>query len=130
MLSESQVLDSVSGADVTYKLIKSSSDGTTRIDVATNATAPALMTIKHSVSGRGADAIDRHLVQFSRTVLETSGAQRTATVNFTVAVPRSSVITSTIVKDLICNLADLIADGVIASMATTNTLDALLRGES
>jgi hypothetical protein len=130
MLAEQLVLDTVSGADVTFKLIKSSENGTTRIDVATTAAAPALMQVKHSVQGRGTDAVDRHLVQFSRTVVDTAGKPFVITVNLTLAVPRNVAVTNAIVKDVVANLVDFLADGAIASLATTTNLDAILRGES
>ena len=129
MLADSITLDAVDGTDVVFKLIRSSTNGTTRIDVTTNLSAPALMEIKHETRGKGSDQIDRHLVSLSRTVVDSSGVPRVATCNFTVAVPRSTAITSTIVKNLISNMIDFMADGSIASLATTANIDALLRGE-
>lgn len=129
MLADSITLDAVDGTDVVYKLIRSSTNGTTRIDVTTNLSAPALMEIKHETRGKGGDQIDRHLVSLTRTVVDTSGVPRTATCNFTIAVPRSAAVTSTIVKNLIANMIDFMADGSIASLATTANVDALLRGE-
>ena len=129
MLADSITLDAVDGTDVVYKLIRSSANGTTRIDVATNLSAPALMDIKHETRGKGADQVDRHLVSLSRSIVDSTGVLRTATVNFTVAVPRSAAVTSTIVKNLISNMIDFMADGSIASLATTANIDALLRGE-
>ena len=87
------------------------------------------MEIKHETRGKGGDQIDRHLVSLTRSVADASGVLRTATVNFTIAVPRSVAVTSTIVKNLIANMIDFMADGSIASLATTANVDALLRGE-
>lgn len=130
MLAESITLDAADGTDVVYKLIRSNASGTTRIDVATNLSAPALMEIKHETRGRGSDALDRHLVSLSRTVIDSQGVPRVLTCNFTVAVPRAAVVTQAMVRNIISNMIDFMADGAIATLATTANIDALLRGES
>lgn len=89
-----------------------------------------MLTIKHSLTGKGASAVDRHLVQISRTIMTASGVPVSAILNFTMAVPRAVEVTPTIVKDAVSNLIDFLADGQIASLATTANLDALMRGES
>jgi len=124
------VLDDASGDDVTYRLTGTSSNGSKRIDIATTLSEPAFLNINHAVSGKGGDAVDRHLVQFQRTITDSSGTPRTLTVNFTCAVPRSSVITSQVVKDQINNLLDLLSDGALTTLASSNNIDSLLRGES
>lgn len=123
-------LDDASGDDVVYRLVSTDNQGTRRIDVATNLAAPAHLTIRHSTAGKGADVVDRHLVQFTRTVVDANGSPRTLTVNFTMQVPRSSAVTSQIVKDQIMNLLDLLSDGALTTLATAANIDALLRGES
>lgn len=124
------VLDDVSGDDVTYRLVTRDGNGSRRIDIATDLTQPAHLAIRHSVAGSGADAVDRHLVQFTRTLNDSGGTPRTLTVNLTIAVPRNAVITSTIVKDQLANLVDLLSDGAITTLASTNNISSLLRGES
>jgi hypothetical protein len=124
------VLDDVSGDDITYRLKGRDANGSSRIDIATNLAEPALLAIRHQVSGKGVDAVDRHLIQFTRTKNDSNGIPRTLTVNLTVAVPRNAVITSTIVKDQIMNLLDLMSDGALTSLATSANIDSLLRGES
>lgn len=124
------VLDDVSGDDVTYRLVSRDGNGSRRIDIATNLAQPAHLAIRHSVNGSGASAIDRHLVQFTRTLNDAAGIPRTLTVNLTVAVPRNAIITDQIVKDQLANLVDLVTDGAVASLATTNNISSLLRGES
>lgn len=123
-------LDDASGDDVVYRLVSQDSQGTRRIDVATTLSAPAYLAIRHSLAGKGADAVDRHLVQFTRTLVDSNGVPRTLTVNLTVAVPRNAVITSQIVKDQIMNLLDLMSDGALTTLATSANIDSLLRGES
>jgi len=124
------VLDDVSGDDVTYRLTSRDGSGSKRIDVATTLSEPAFLSIRHSASGKGSDIVDRHLVQFTRTKNDSNGTPRTLTLNLTVAVPRNSAITSTIINDQIMNLLDLMASGGLASLASTANIDSLLRGES
>lgn len=82
---------------------------------------PNLMQISHQMPApTNVDAIDRHLVKRSLTVLDSAGKPRTLTVNLTLAVPRSG-ITETNVKDLMCQIADLSDDPSITAQ--------LLRGE-
>lgn len=124
------VLDDVSGDDVTYRLVSRDGQGARRIDIATDLTQPAHMAIRHSTAGSGADAVDRHLVQFTRTINDSAGTPRTLTVNLTVAVPRNAAISTTIVKDQLANLVDLLSDGAVTTLASTNNISSLLRGES
>lgn len=124
------VLDDASGDDVTYRLTSSDANGTKRIDIATTLAAPSFLAIRHSQAGKGADTVDRHLVQFTRTLVDSNGLPRTLTVNLTIAVPRNAVITSQIVKDQIMNLLDLMSDGALTTLATSANIDSLLRNES
>jgi hypothetical protein len=129
MLANDITLDKQDGTDVVYRLINQDQTGSRRIDITTNLSAPKLLTIRHSTNGKGSDAVDRHLISISQ-VVAGSLAPRTLTLNFTVAVPRDVAVTSTMVKDAITNLIDFLADGSIASLATMNNVDAILRGES
>jgi hypothetical protein len=124
------VLDDASGDDVTYRLTSTDAQGSKRIDIATTLAAPAFLAIRHSAAGKGADTVDRHLVQFTRTLADSNGVPRTLTVNLTVAVPRNAVITSQVVKDQIMNLLDLMSDGALTTLATSANIDSLLRNES
>lgn len=132
MLSATLTLDDASGDESSYVLVKNNGDGTQRLDSATTLSEPRMLIIKHSTNGSGSSAIDRHLVQFSQTEETAGGLAKTATVNFTMAVPRDSVITNQIVYDLVSNLIDFISDGGFTSsgIAGTTNLAALLRGES
>jgi len=131
MLAQTLTLDDASGDETSYILVSQDSNGTRRIHDIDSLAEPGTLVIKHSVNGSGMDAVDRHLVQFTRTLLST-GKPRTAVVNLTLSVPRDTVITSGIVIDMVANLVDLIADGgfTTAGFAAITTLTALLRGES
>lgn len=127
-----QTLDDASGDDVVYALVGQDLTGSKRLNTATNLAEPGLMVIKHSAQGVGSAAVDRHLVQFAQTKLNTAGLPRTAIINLTISVPRDSIITSTIVDDMVANLVDFIADGGFSGsgFAGVTNLAALKRGES
>jgi hypothetical protein len=127
-----QTLDDASGDDVVYALVGQDLTSSKRVDTGATVAEPGILSIKHSVSGVGSESVDRHLVQFARTKLTTSGTPRTAVVNLTIAIPRDSVITATIVDDLVANLVDFIADGGFSGsgMAGVTNLTALKRGET
>jgi len=130
MLTNDLVLDRADGTDVTYRLTTPGDpNGSRRIDISTTAQAPNVLNIKHSATGRGASAVDRHLIQFQRTVQTPTGPVQLTT-NVTVAVPRVSEVTTQMVKDQITNMIDLLTDGSIANLATSANLEAILRNES
>lgn len=125
------VVDDASGDDVTYRLRSSEANGTQRIDIATDLRNPALLTIRHSTTGKGLDAVDRHLVSMTRALTNTNGNQVVLTLNFTLAVPRDSVVTNQIVYDQVANLLDFLSDGALsAGLSDTDAITSLLRGES
>jgi len=129
--SDDLVLDDADGTDITYRLTSRDGNGSKRIDIATDLRNPGLLRISHSVSGKGADAIDRHLVQLTRTLTNTVGIQRTLTANFTLAVPRDTVITNQIVYDAVANILDLLSDGgLTTALSDTDAVQSLLRGEA
>lgn len=121
-------VDDASGDDVSYVLISPDASGSRRVDTASTPAAPATMLIRHNVSGKGSDAVDRHNVTFNRVITATPEPV-TLVCSFTVAVPRNSAVTSTIVIDQIANLIDFLLAGGLATIADTANLVALLRGE-
>lgn len=131
MLTPDLTLDKSSGSDTIFTLISNDKSGSIRIDRATNLAEPCTMSIKHSVAGKGSDAVDRHLLQFVLTKTNpVTGVPRSATVNLTLAIPRDLTISTVDAKDLVTYVADFILDGSVANMATSSNLEALLRGES
>jgi hypothetical protein len=121
-------MDDASGDDVVYNLTSTGQTGTTRLDAATTLAAPGVMKIAHSTSGKGKTAVDRHLVQMTRTFVD-STSEATLVVNFTLQVPRSTLITEQVIYDQVSNLLDFLAAGGIATVTTTN-IQKLIRGES
>lgn len=129
MFADNLTLDDASGDDVVYALISQDGTGTRRVDVASTSQEPAFMEIRHETTGARGNQIDRHLVKFTRTELDSNLAPVTVTANFTLAVPRSAAITNQICYDLVSNMLDFLASGALTSVTTTN-LEALIRGES
>lgn len=126
-------LDARDGTDQTFALVGSDSSSSTRIDTASTLSEPKKLIVKHSVSGSGANAVDRHLIQASQRKLDTGGLPRDAVVNMTIAVPRNTVITTAMVDDLVSNIISLLANHAFsATTGLTNdtVIQQLLRGES
>lgn len=130
-LAADLVLDDADGTDITFRRTASLPSGSDWIDIATTLSEPGRMKLNHSTQGKGADAVDRHLVQFTRVKLDATGIPRTLTLNFTLAVPRASVITQQIVFDAVGNLLDLLSNQALTTpLSDTTSIAQLLRGES
>lgn len=128
MFTATQTLDDASGDDITYALVTQDATGTRRLNVATTMALPEYLSIKHSVNGKGKSAVDRHLVSLTK-VVDSTPEPVTLTVNFTLAVPRATAVTSQIVYDAVAPLIDFLMSGGLSTLTTTN-IDGLLRGES
>jgi len=132
MLANTLTLDDASGDETAYVLISQDSTGSKRRHSIDSLAEPGFLNIKHSVSGSGSDAVDRHLVQFTRTLVGASSKPRTGIVNLTISLPRDVVVTQQIIIDMVANLIDLISDGgfTTSGMAATTTVASILQGES
>jgi hypothetical protein len=128
-LSSTITLDDASGDDVVFVLTKTNGDGTTRIDQTATLSLPHLLNVKHSTTGKGVDAVDRHLIQIVKSVSATP-ADVQVVANFTLAVPRNVAVTSAIIYDVIANICDFLMSGGLTTLASTTNIDAVLRGES
>lgn len=128
-LASNLTLDDASGDDVSFVLTKNLTDGSIRIDAASTLSIPYTMSIKHSVSGKGVDAVDRHLIQFAKTVSATPVPVQVVA-NFTLAVARNSAVTLEVISDVVANMLDFIMSGGFTTLASTTNLEAVLRGES
>ena len=129
MLASDLTLDKADGTDVVYRLVSTDSTGSRRIDIASTLALPATLVIKHSVSGKSPNIVDRHLVQLNKTVATAVGTT-TLNCNFTITVPRDVAITGTEVADVVSNLLDFLSDSALTGYSAHANLDALLRGES
>lgn len=132
-LTDTLTLESSSGANTTWNLLFKDATQTKRINTAGTLSEPSQLVIKHTSSGTGANIVDRHLISATQSKLDTLGVTRTATVNMTIAVPRNTVITQTIVADLISAIVALVTDGSFSAttgMLGQTNLTQLLRNES
>lgn len=129
MLASDLTLDKADGTDVVYRLISTDSGGSRRIDIASTLALPATLVVKHSVSGKSPNVIDRHLVQLNKTIATAVGTT-TLNCNFTITVPRDVAVTGTEVADVVSNLLDFLSDSALTGYSVHANLDALLRGES
>jgi hypothetical protein len=130
-LTADLTLDDASGDDVVFKRRRSLPNGSNWINAASTLSEPHVLEILHNETGKGSDVIDRHLVRQEKTVLDSAGVPRKATLNITLAVPRSSAITSQIIYDMVGVTLDLLTDGALAAgLSDTDFISQLLRGES
>ena len=129
MLASDLTLDKANGTDVVYRLVSTDTTGSRRIDIASTLALPATLVIKHSVSGKSPNIIDRHLVQLNKTLAAAVGVT-TLNCNFTITVPRDVAVTATEVADVVSNMIDFLSDSALTGYASHVNLDALLRGES
>lgn len=109
MLASDITLDKADGTDVVFKLVSQGPDGTRRIDVASTLALPTTFTIKHSVSGKPPNLVDRHLIQLNRTVTAAIGTV-TVNANFTLTIPRDVAVTPTIIHDVVTHIVDFLTD--------------------
>lgn len=133
MFADTLTLKNLAGADRTFKLIKQDGTGTTRFDTASTQSEPILLVIKHSVQGSGPAAIDRHLIQVSRTKLNsTTGKSVPAIVNVTLAIPRDVTITAASVQDDLISIIRFLSGTAFDPTAdyASTTYDGIVIGES
>lgn len=129
VLASDLTLDKADGTDVVYRLVSTDTTGSRRIDIASTLALPATLVIKHSVSGKSPNVLDRHLVQLNKTVATAVGVT-TLNCNFTITIPRDVAVTAAEVADVVSNLIDFLSDSALSGYATHANLDALMRGES
>jgi len=132
MLTANLTLDDASGDEVAYNLQSYLPDGARRVDVARTSTEPRFLEIRHTSNGKGANIIDRHLISCYVTEEDAAGTPRKAVVNLTMAVPRTTAISTTDVLDCLAAIVDLLGDGGFGDSGFTGTTNAaaILRGES
>lgn len=130
--SDTLSLENAFNAANSFVRTNQDASGSNWIDSASTASEPRGLVIKHQVSGKGSAAVDRHLIQLYYTKLNAEAIARTGQVNITLAMPRDSIITNTIMYNLVSNGIDLLTGlqwaGLQAAMTTTY-LDKILRGE-
>lgn len=89
-----------SAASHTFSFVATSGSKTVRKDGTRSIGEPLVMTVNHESSGKGASLVERHLVRFDLTSLDTDGVTaKTGSVHCVITVP-GSVITAAEMQDL------------------------------
>lgn len=124
MFASNITINDSAAAAKTFKQVQVDSTGSIRIDDSTTNLEPRKMVVRHTTSTpKGTSVtVDRHLLQFSVVQMDTENEPQTATVNLTIAVPRSPAISDADVDHLLAFVKNWI--GVAANV------DGLLLGES
>lgn len=79
------------------------------------ASEPLEAEIRHTVRPVGVSGVDRHAVQFRKTVVnDTTGVVSVAKMNVTMDIPRDAEITATVVKDLFYFAKNYLSDANLA----------------
>jgi hypothetical protein len=97
----------------TYSEISLLNGKSVRKDASRGLGTPATLTISHEVSGKGTNSIDRHLVRLDLTEKspDVESVEVAQTSVYTVmTVPRSLIITKSMVRDLIHQLGSFLAE--------------------
>lgn len=128
MLTDPVALKDHSDTTHNYRTIANgTANGTvTRIDDSTNLASPGLLVIKHNKTGKGVDAVDRHLIQVSDVISDASGSSQ-ITVNVSLAVPEHSRVSKSMVYSTIRKALGFYATG--DPTVDTTVVDQILRGE-
>lgn len=108
MLTQNLALDSSTGTEATFNLQSYATDGAVRIDVASDNSRSQFLEVRHTASGKGVAAIDRHLISAYAVELDGAGVPYKATVNLTIAKPRNAVFSTVEIADLVSYIVDLI----------------------
>lgn len=122
MLNSTITLADSAAANKTFTQNKIDSSGSERIDTSTSLASPRIMAVRHSTSGKGPSAVDRHLVQFTHQETDSNGNTLGVVVNTTISVPRASSISRTEIDDLLAFSKNF--------LAVPANVDAILRNES
>jgi len=121
-MNQSFVVKNRAAADVTFTLQSADTSGATYIVTSSNMTEPTMCAITRNVRPVGSTGADRYTVKFSSSKIDANGALQTVSASMMLVVPRSVVITDTLVND-VCEFAgnfvkvvaniDAFRDGII-----------------
>ena len=95
--------------DVTYSLQGNSSDGASYIDATSSLSAPRMVKVSHSLKPIGSTGSDRHTVLAQAVVLDANNLPQTMSASLTWTIPRSSVVSDTLSKDVLAALVNYLA---------------------
>jgi hypothetical protein len=122
-------VDASDGTALQYDRVFEDKTGSKRLSTRSLLSAPEVINISHTRQGKGASAIDRHLVQYQLTKL-VSGAPKVMTCNLTFAVPADGSFTSAEVMDAAFQLAKLVLNDPTITGHTAAIVQKILRSES
>lgn len=106
--------------DVVYSLQGNSNDGASYIDATSSLSAPRMVKVSHALKPIGSTGSDRHTVLAQAVVLDANNLPQTMSASLTWTIPRSSVVTDTLSKDVLAALTNY--------LALTGVKDALIDG--
>lgn len=106
--------------DVTYSLQGTSQSEASYIDATSSLSAPRIVKVSHSLKAIGAQGSDRHTAIAQAVVLDTNNVPHTISASLTWTIPRASVATDTLSKDVLAALVNY--------LALTGVKDALIDG--
>jgi hypothetical protein len=118
MASSSIALHNLADADQTYSLVGSTPDGAVYKMADQELSTPRTLIFKNKLGAPGAlgnDTVEVSLAD-SRSN-EDTGLVKTVSAKLVVSIPRDTAITSAIVVDLLCQMADLLSDARNANLA-------------
>lgn len=78
--------------------------------------APESLIIKHGESSRDGTTLDRHLVRFDLTKVNGAGVPLKGSLYVTIEVPRDTVFTSTIIKDMRTQMSNFLTDANVVKL--------------
>lgn len=130
-LTDTLVLDSNGGTDVTYVLVGRRDNGSTRIDQSTDLVQPRTLVINHYEStNKDKIVTDRHVVQIKHVLINAKGQPVELSIGFTIAVPRDVIVTKAHVLSSVSQLLDFLQDSTLATWTATQNVESLLIGNS
>jgi len=121
MLSSTLTLNGHDGADYVFNEVTPEKGGRQWIYAPSNLVESVYLGIRHSLSGRGPAAVDRHLTWLTYTLIGSDGKPYTGGVNITHIVPRNAVFTSEKARQAFAIPAGLTFGGAFS--ATTGFAD-------
>lgn len=113
MGSKAFAVNNSAAASITFNPSINLKDGVSYLDTTTELSSPRGAVVKHTMGNlTEAAAVDRHYIQFTKTVYDAMGKPQTASVAISVVIPRTQ-ITAAHVEDLRAFAKNFAGDNVI-----------------
>lgn len=95
--------------DVVYSLQGTSQDAASYIDASSSLASPRTVKVSHNVKPIGSSGSDRHTVIAQSVALDTNNVAHVMSASLTWTIPRASVATDTLSKDVLAALVNYLA---------------------